>query len=715
MAIIGKIRNYSGLLIVIVGVALAAFILGDFYRKGTSKHGITDVGEIGGEKISRNDFERKVDELADQIKEQQKEQTGEEKISPAQMFQVRQEVWDKMLKDIIMSKEFDELGIVVTPDELNDWVRGNNPHRLMRQYFSNPQTGQFEKARVDQILQNLDQLDPKLKKQWLSLEDAIKEDVINTKYTNLVSKGIYFPKAIAKFDFEARSRKAHIRFISVKYNSIPDTDVKITDDDIKKYYDEHKYEYQQDEPSRDLEYVVYDVLPSAKDRKDAEKEITQVKEDLAKTDDFTNFFNQVNSDTKYDSLFHKKGTLPLRYDTTVFNLSPGTIIGPIVENNKYYLAKLIAKEERPDSMKASHILIAYSGSRGGNNQITKTKEQAKKLADSLAIVLKKDTTKFKEFAAKFSNDPSAQKNGGDLGWFSDGAMVYQFNNACLKNKVGDVVVTETMFGYHVILVKGKTKLSEKVKLAMIELPIRPSNETNDSIIRIASKFAGENNTEKSFNDAIIKNGLNKRVAQNVRAMDSNIPGLESPRDIIRWAYDENSKKGDIKYFEIVGEPNKYVIALLKEIHEKGTAPLEIVKKDIENKVRLEKKAETIIEKINKEGNKDLYNLASKFKEKVDTVDFLTFSSYALPTAGPEPEVIGKIFSMKPKMLSEPIEGKTGIFVIMLDDFAEPPVSNNNYKENIMQMDRFFSSRVSYEIFNDLKKNTEVEDNRIKFY
>ena len=716
MAIIGRIRNYSGLVIAVVGVALAAFILGDFYKKGRGGHSDVDMGVVNGEKISRVEFEKKVAEIEEQVKEQQKEQTGQEKIEQSQIFQIRQEVWDKMTKDILMGDVMEQLGITVTSDELNDWIRGNNPHRMIRQYFTNPETGQFDKMRVDQIVQNFDKLDPKFQKQWRSLEKAIQEDVLNTKFANLISKAIYVPKALAKFDFESRNRKAHIRFVSVKYNSISDKEVKFTDDDLKKYYDEHSYEYVQDEESRDMDYVVYDVLPSNKDISKAEKEVAQIKTDLATTTDFNNFFNLISSDSKYDSSFHKKGFFPLKYDTLAFKIEPGTIIGPIRENSKYFLAKLLKRESRPDSLRASHILIAYTGSRAGD-KINRTKVQAKKMADSLAVVLKKDTAKFKEVAAKFSNDPSVQKNGGDLNWFQDGAMVPEFNDACIKGKIGDIVVKETVFGYHVIRVTGKTKPIEKAKVAMIEHAVQPSNETIDSISKIAYTFAGEIKDEQSFNNLSNKKGLNKRVAQYVKAMDNSIASIESPRDVIRWAYDENTKKGDFKLFEINGEPNKYVIVMLKETHKKGIAPLELVKKEIESKVILEKKAEKIIEKINKlNASKDVYRIASALKEKVDTTDILTLASYSIPTTGPEPEVIGKIFTMKPNTVSAPIIGKTGVYVVMMDNFIEPPVNaNNNYKESIMMIERNFSSRVNYDLFNDMKRNTEIKDNRINFY
>ncbi len=715
MAVIGKIRSYSGLLIIIVGVALAAFILGDFYRKGSGKHSETDIGVVNGDKITRNDFEKKVEEIETQVKEQQKEQTGEEKIEQAQIYQIRQEIWETMLREKIMGIEFEKLGISVSADELNDWIRGNNPHRMIRQYFTNPQTGQFDKMKVDQIVQNFDKLDPKFQKQWRSLEKAIHDDVLNTKYTNLISKGFYVPKALAKFDYDSKNKKAHIRFVSVKYTSIPDKDIKVSDDDLQKYYDEHKYEYQQDEETRDLNYVVIDVLPSPKDLIKSKKEIEQIKTDLASTKDLYNFFNLVSSDSKYDSTYHKKGTLPVRYDTLVFKMESGSIIGPMLENNKYFLAKLVNREARPDSMKASHILIAFTGSRAGN-QINRTKDQAKKLADSLANALKKDTVKFKEVASKMSNDPSAQKNAGDLGWFTDGMMVPEFNDACIKGKVGEIVVKETVFGYHVIRITGKTKPIEKVKMAMIEKSVQPGNETIDSIEKVAFQYASQMSTEQAFNDLITKKGLNKREATNIKAMDNNISGLDNPRDIIRWAYDENTKKSDIKLFTINGEPNKYVIALLKEKRSKGDIPLDLVKKEIESKVIIEKKAERIIAQMNKViSSKDINQISSNLKVKVDTTDNLSLGSYALPTSGPEPELIGIVFTMKPNTLSKPIIGKNGVYLVHLDNYIEPAANTNNYKENVMQLERFFSSRVNYDIFNDLKKNTDIQDNRINFY
>ena len=293
-------------------------------------------------------------------------------------------------------------------------------------------------------------------------------------------------------------------------------------------------------------------------------------------------------------------------------------------------------------------------------------------------------------------------------------MIGPFNDACIKNKEGDILVVETPFGYHVLKVTGKKTPVKKAQVAIIERKAEPSNETFQAVYAQASAFAGENTTVEQFNKSVIDKKLNKRLAESITPMSNNIAGLESPREIVRWIYDENTKKNDIsKVFDMQG---KYVIAYIKEIREKGTPTLEQVKTEIEPLVKREKKADQIIKKINglKSAGISIDQLAAKDKEKLDTLDFISFSSYSLPGYGPEPKVIGSLFTMKKGELSEPIQGNSAIFVLYVDNFTEPP-ANADYAASRNQMMMNYKSRVSYDVYNTLEKNTKIVDDRLLFY
>jgi parvulin-like peptidyl-prolyl isomerase len=271
-----------------------------------------------------------------------------------------------------------------------------------------------------------------------NLIEAIRQDRLNTKFNVLIGKAYYMPSALVLKDYQLKNVKASFNFVAQSFTLVPDSLVKVSDKDLIAYYDKHKQNYEQEE-SRDIDYVVFDVLPSAEDYAAAENEIKRLYEEMATSNDIVNFVN-FNSDEKYDSTFKKKGTLPIQIDSIMFNSPVGTMVGPWMENNTYYIAKLLDVQERPDSLKASHILISYQGAYGAGQDIKRTKEQANKLADSLTSVLKTNKKKFSELAVQFSNDPSVQQNSGDLGWFADGQMIYPFNQAVLKTKVGDITL-----------------------------------------------------------------------------------------------------------------------------------------------------------------------------------------------------------------------------------------------------------------------------------
>jgi peptidyl-prolyl cis-trans isomerase D len=726
MAVIGRIRKHSGLLIVIIGIALAGFVLQDFMRKSGRGRGggKTEFAEIGGEKISKPDFDVKVAEAEDAYKRQSQKTN----LTPAENFQAMTTAWDQMERDIIMLNEYEELGLAIehedspkasiSPEELYDLLAGNFLHPYIVQNFTDPNTGQVNRQQIQNILQNQDQLKEEEKKQWDQLVDAIRDDRINTKYNTLISQGYYMPKAFAKRMFEESNRTAQLRLFGVKYQTIGDSTITLTDADYQKYYDEHSYEYKV-EPSCDLDYIIWDVVPSDDDKKKVDNEVALIYKDFQASEvkDVEMFVN-AHSDQRNDSTYMKKGTLPVQMDSIMFNSPIGTIVPPYLENNVYYMSKLVQVQMRPDSMKASHILIMFKDAPGLQQQanVTRTKEQAKALADSILNVLKGNTKDFANMALTKSEFPSVKQDTGNLKWFADGDINFKFfYDTCMIMKAGEMKVILSNLGYHVLYCTGKSEPVKKVKVAMITREIKPGTQTYNHYFALASEFAGSSRTAADFNKAVADKGLNKRNAQFVGEMDFSLPGLETSREIIRWAFDENTEKGTVSS-QVFDAQGKYVVALLADRREKGIATLEQVKTYIEPLVKREKKAEKIIANVNTALNtsKDLYALAAKFNTKVDTVNMLTFSAYNLPNYGPEPEVIGNIFTMKPNVLSGAIKGGMAVYVVQLDGIQEPP-ANANYAMMQAQLTGFFRQRIQNDVFKAIKDKTDIVDNRILYY
>ena len=704
MATLEKIRSKGGILVAgVIGLSLLAFILGDFLDSRKSSlfsSNKQNAGEIAGTSIPIQQLEQKITDLT----EIYKMNSGQGNVDEKTLEGIREQAWQQIVNDEVMGKEYDKLGLTVSSDELFDLVQGANPHQIVRQIFTNPQTGEFNKANLLTFLKNMDQDQTgKQKMFWLYVEDQIKTDRINTKYTNLIRKGLSAPTFLAKNDFIENNKKADLNYISLKYNTISDSAIKIASSDLKKYYTDHKFLFDQS-ASRDIEYVSFDVVPSKIDRVAAEDWINKVKPDFTTATEVEQFVNG-NSDVQYNDKSFKPGQLPDSLNNFMFSASVGDIYGPYLENGSYKLARLYKVVSLPDSVKARHILIA---------PISQTKEAgvvAKAIADSIKNVLDKGGD-FAELAKKFSNDKSNAEKGGDLGWFQEGLMVKPFSDAVFEGKKGETKVVETRFGYHIVQILDKGKEAKKVKVAIVERKIEPSQPTFNQVYATAMKFASENRTYPQFNATITKQNLAKKLATNISETDKAIPGLDQPRLVLRWMYSSDK----LTISEPIDLGDRYIVAALTAIRKKGTAPLEQVKSEVELQVRKEKKAEKLAEQITKAklGASTIQDLSLKLITPVEVANGIAFSAYSLPNSGIEPKVIAAGTSIGKSKLSEPIDGNNGVFVVYVSGITNAPASKD-FAESKQRMDYTFQTRASYDSYNALRKLANIVDNRAKFY
>jgi len=271
MAIIGKIRSYSGLLIAVIGIALAAFVLGDFMGYGPSGSQNLEVGSVGSTKIVYPDFENRVA----QATENWSNQTGNPNPSPREAFQIRQQVWDQILRERLLSQEFEELGIKISPDELSELIIGNDPHPVILQNFTNPADGSFSSQRVIEFIQNLNSMEPTVQNQWFMMEDYIREQRKENKYHTMIRKGFYMPEALARMDHQEKNTTASAQVMLKRFSQINDSVVEVSDRELRDTYNSHKHKYEREE-SRDLEYVVFPIFPSDEDRENIRREIEQL-------------------------------------------------------------------------------------------------------------------------------------------------------------------------------------------------------------------------------------------------------------------------------------------------------------------------------------------------------------------------------------------------------------------------------------------------------
>jgi peptidyl-prolyl cis-trans isomerase D len=705
MATLQNIRNRGSLMIaIVIGLALGAFILGDMLNSGTKlmKPSQMKIAEIDGESVQYPDFQRKVEELS----EIYKMNTQKTQIDENTWEQIREQVWQEYLKENIIGKATEKLGLTVSSDELFDLIQGNNPHQIIQQLFKDPKTGQVDKSSVLKFLKSLEtNATAQQKSYWLYIENQIKQDKLNTKYNTLVSKGLYVTSDEAKKSLADKNKNANFQYVMLPYSSISDGEVKLADSDLQAYYSKHKDEFKQ-EKTRKIEYVTFEVLPSAADNTATQKWITDSKQEFSTVTDNKQYIN-VNSDIPFDAAYYKKAELPANLAEWAFNAQPGDFYGPYFENNEYKLTKIDQFKMLPDSVQASHILI--------NPQTVGGAEKAKALADSLKrkIELGGD---FAEMAMKYSEDPGSKVKGGDLGWFKRKQMVPEFEEAAFTGEINKLYIVGTRFGYHIIKPTKKGKETNQVRIATLARKVEPSNETYQKIYSETSKFASENQTVDAFNKAILAQKLDKKLAT-LKENDREISGLDASRQLVKAAF--TADKGKIlvnnEGSSIFEFGNKFVIASLTDATEEGPSTFEEAKPKVELAVRKDKKAEMLAQKLQTaaSGQSDLSGVALKLSSQVKEASGVNFASYSIPSVGFEPSVIGTVSTLAEGKISAPVEGNNGVYLTKVTSFNT--TANTDLKGEKMRLAQSLNSRAGGQVFESLKKVVDIVDKRSKFY
>ena len=696
MATLEKIRNKAGVLVaVFIGFALLAFVLTDLLNSTGSilRSSQQEVAEIDGVAITYPEYQAKIDEQ----EEFMKLQTGKTSLDQKEMYRIEDQVWNQTVFETIINQKAEELGIQVTPEELLTMVTGNNVHPTIRQIFTNPQTGVFDQAQLINFLRQKDS-DPQASFFWNFLEKQIISERINQKYTTLLKKGMYVTSSQAKMEAEANSRKVDFNFIAQRYISVPDSAVTISDAEIEKYYNDNIKSFERD-ATRDIEYVTFTVKPSAEDKEMAREWITKAMEVFGSKDTDPEQYVIMNSDAPYVDRYLKLNQLSSRLQDFVKTAKIGDLYGPYEENDAFKVTRLVDVKMLPDSVKARHILIRTGASA----------EELNAKADSLMELIKNGAD-FAKLARSNSEDPGSAINGGDLGWFQEGTMVKPFNDACFNSKKGDLVKVQTQFGVHIINIMDIGKQVKKYKLATLVRDITYSSKTYQDVYSKATKFAALNNTPEKFNKAIEEENLVKRYGRGIKASDRNIGSLDSPRSLVRWAFENDP--GTISPIYEFGD--EFVIALLTGKTEKGPAPLESVKNQIKRELLKEKKGDIIIDKIknNMKGVSDINQLADKLNVKVMEAEGVTFADQQVTGAGIEPALVALAVYSKKDELSKPVKGNNGVFLVNVTNETKIPADPQVQKQQIQQGINY---KIDYGIFSALKNSVEITDNRIRFY
>jgi len=701
MAVLSKIRKRSGLLLLAIGFALLAFVIQDIFNSGM-KSISTDVGSVNGKDISFDEFRIKV------ANTEKNAQNGQRMTS----MQASNQVWNQEVQFALLNAEFEKLGIRVGEKHILEAFK-SDPNIGQNQMFLNA-AGKFDLNKFKDYFKEVPNGMQMLEEQEKNAELRAKYEI----YNSLIKGGMYATQTEGKFKYEAESNKVNFDYVMVPFSSVKDSDVKVTDEEITTYMKTKEKKFKSEE-SRELDYVLISEKPSAADEAEIKKNVdalllesVRYNKETGKNDTIQGFrtvadnadFVNANSDIPFDSTFISKQDLPAEHAEQLFNLPEGEIYGPYMRSDYYCLSKGLGRKAGA-KVKSSHILISWVGAERAQPKEKRTKEQAKAKADGILAQALANPGMFQMLAMTSSEDPSVQQNGGDMGFISkDTGFAKGYKDFVFSNPVGKIGLAETEFGYHIINITDK---QDAVRLATIAQKIEPSEATNDKMYTQATKFEMDA-ANKDFAKLVKDNKLTSSPAVRVKAIDESFGSLSNQRQIVKWAFEGDTKIGSVKRFEIVNVG--HVIAKLKSIAPKGLMSVEEARPQVEPILKNKKKAAKIIAKI-KGGS--LASIAASNKVTVMNAVDLTIENPSVPNAGYEPKVVGLAFSSKVGQVSKPIEGNSGVYVIATKVVTKAPV--------IKKYDDFIAKVKQQAVGNSgrflqaLKEDADIVDNRADFY
>jgi peptidyl-prolyl cis-trans isomerase D len=711
MAVISRIRKHAGLLVAFIAIALLSFILGDiFLSKQSFLNSDQNVGEISGNAVSFISFENEVR----QIEELQKERSRRTALDEQMMGQIRDNVWEKHIKELAFKPTFKHAGIAVSNNELKELLLGNDPDPLVIQYFSDPNTNKVYDFFVDpttgkinpaKIKTYVDSLPPQEQGNWASFEETLRDSRLQNKYITLLKKGLTATTQQAQTEYSHIGKTVDFKFVMKSYSEMGDSTITVDDKDLLKYYNQNSYKYKQD-ASRKLSFVVFDLKPTAEDFQEVKSKLISLAKDWKEIKSFSEdslFVVRESDSRRIDTTLYAAKELPIQIDSLAHASPAGTILPIYLENNEYKLCKVIKHTSVPDSVKARHILINV---KQGD---TLSKARAKTRIDSIKTAIKNGAN-FAELAKKFSEDGGSKDSGGSLGWFTMGRMVPEFQNACFYGKKGDLPIALSNYGYHLIEVLNQSNSSSKTAIATVNIKVEPGATTRQSIYNQATDFVANYHDKDAFEKGAEKLNLPIRVADPLLEGDKTIAGVENARDIVRWAYKAN--KGDIS--EPFTAENKYIVAYISQIREEGVASLDDKKEEVTTGAKKAKKAEKIIEEMTKSNAQNLEGYANKFALSIKKATDASFSAYSIPQVGRELNLYGSVFGLKENQLSKPIEGEAGVFIIQIEKIKEA-AATTDYSAAKNQIENNYSYRADGEVLEAIKKKANIKDNRSKYY
>ena len=668
MTTLQRIRNHGVILLIVVGVAMLAFILGDFLNSGSSffNKNRENVGVIAGHKVHYSEYET----AKDQLTEVYKIESGSNDINEDLSIQIRNQVWQMLLMDYTLREQADEIGLTVTAEELSELCIGANPHQLIRQRRAfYDETGNFNRFALINFLNSLAQT-PETQEQaanmqqaknyWMYWENAVRLTHLQEKYVGLLSKLITANPLDAKYAFEAAQTSVNVEFVERPYFAVADSLVKVTNADIKKLYDANKEQYKRT-PNRSLVYVSFPIVPSEADFAEVEKLMKSLESDFQTKDDVTAIVNG-NSDILYDGRDFSETTIPAEYKDFAFG--KGAKKGQFTEltfaNDTYSMARIMD--------------CGYTKS------------------DSVQLVL-------------VANGEGTEDV--ELGWFTATDLQKNIADPAFAGKKGSQFTVSTGMGEQTFKIADKSQPTPKVKLAIFSRKVTPSSKTYGVLYNEAKQFVVNNGTEELLRQAAQEQGLSVTPAYGLNVNADKVNDLKNSRGIVRWAFE--AKDGQLSDVFECGE--QFVVAALTEVNDGDYRTIDEVRMELTLQATTDKKAEYLMNQL--KGVSTLEEAAELFDAEIQTAENVTLASTRLGAAGIEPAVIGTALALENNATSAPVKGNAGVYMVRIGEKVVA-AGELNAEQEINSLNMRTSYSVPYQAMALIEENAKVEDNRARF-
>lgn len=703
MALIGKIRQKTGILLGFIGLSMFIFLVQEAISSNSMMGGTAkSIGKINGKKVDTQKFFDEVNRYENRIKTLNPSLSmNEENVN----F-IREEVWNNIAVESILGKTLQKLGLKVTPHELSENFKGDNIHPLVMnvlgQYFVNPETGSFDKEQFVQALENMDQTDPMLRQIVIQLEPLIEQERERAKYNSLVAQSAYFPSFIVKSSLE-NQKSAEVDVLSIPYTTVDD--ITVTDEEIAAYIKKHPNLYKR-EKNVVLDVVTFDITPSQEDEQELTEQLLKIKEDLENEED----------DSLYIARTSVQGGLVIyESDDQILNSgrdnaneiissTVGTFIGPYSDNENLILTYIADRKMVPDSIRASRIILAYQTADDINTK--------KELAEEIVRDIQNGSASFFEKAVEHSDDPSTKDVGGDMGYFGQGMVELELNQKLFyEMSVGQIEIVESQNGIYILQKTGQTTPRLATRVVDFANDLIASDATAKDIFNKANQFWAESRTAEEFDE----NSKSEKVLRNITVYtnDVGVGNISGTRSIISWAF-KDAKAGEVNFFDLA---DMYAVVKVVAKNEKGLASVNEVRGEVQSILLAQKQAEVIKKKIAEANSSSLDAIAQKVNGQVEEGISVQFFNSYVDRVGYEPKLVGAIAGTQQGQNTQAVAGENGVYMAKVHSIASDGEVTDDAVQSLKgQFFKQNASQINFErIFDAIMKDVQVDDRRYTVY